>query len=1110
MAYFKYNNTDAYVKKSNLKIVNNTPIEVKGSIILKYLDGSTNNEIYSSETISNLSLGTYGYEAKDIYGYKLTSTSPQSVTLTEATPNQTITFYYKKILGTITIKYINEDTNEQIYSSTIIDNLELGSYTYGCIDISGYTLNDDESKTVTLTENNPNVSITFKYNEILGTVTIKYILSETLEELSPTEVISGLHLGTYSYEAKDIDCYDLKSGSTISITLTDSNPTATIAFEYSKIEIPEDLNWNEVPYISTYYIKPVVKPGEEVFIDYYITDYYQKEYQKEEYTESFTVTVRIEGQSDRIYHNLLAGDHQVSLGSFENEGEQKFSIICTDKYGRNSHELFNFFLIQGEVEVKEYIMTEEDLKVYNIKNTDNYEVKQIIDLSYLTTKNSTTVKAALVEAAANIIPESKTYVCVIADTDGDGTPNNWWGENQVVYANDYDKDAVLEEATTTRIGLQKLLDDKKSEGYNKLTLLVGTYRIDHKNPIYIPTQFTLNLNGSTFKQNQVNFSPSNYSFSTKMIEINNCINSHVSNGIIEGDYFTHDYVNFSSGSEWINGIYINSSSKYCSYDNLIVKDIVGYGSGNGLSISRDGSLGYTYLNPINIGNTFKLGDIDRKTGLSINSMLRTTCDFISIGTYYNIGYLIISRYLGYQGRAFNSWNLICHFYDVNKNFIKSIDGYQYRRIRIPKNARFIRITITTSETPSDLSIQYFRLPCHCSFKNINYYNCRCCALAPHGMNDMLIDNCEFSNSGQTATSCAFDAEDGWDMMQDCFFKRLNLHDNPKVDWFAAAGHNFVVEYMTHGKINFSPRCNSYVLRNCESIIIAINGLGRNDRVGTGYTRMYNNIIDYHAELISNYSNWPAIMKDCTINGSSSVSGNSPETCYYLRCNIGESLDKSTSYTTGMGFGNYISCYIHDKYGYNISYSFGLYKNCKFENIKGNFSSELIIQDSELNNINLSLKDSYIITISLSNCKINNFYFDGTADYLKNRGINILIDNCKITNDTSLFNLQYYLTNKPITINNTTFTSNTNDGLIVLQGWGNNDYTKDENSESRIITLTNNTITMYNANYIISGSNINTTTSSNKLNIVYENNIVTPTSISLYNLNVSKSLYLNLV
>ena len=60
--------------------------------------------------------------------------------------------------------------------------------------------------------------------------------------------------------------------------MTTIAPNQTISFKYNRIEIPDDLNWNEVPYISTYYIKPIVKPGEEVFIDYYITDYYYKEY----------------------------------------------------------------------------------------------------------------------------------------------------------------------------------------------------------------------------------------------------------------------------------------------------------------------------------------------------------------------------------------------------------------------------------------------------------------------------------------------------------------------------------------------------------------------------------------------------------------------------------------------------------------------------------------------------------------------------------------------------------------------------------------------------------------------------------------------------------------
>ena len=965
-AHFKYNNNNAYVKKGNLKIVDSDSTEAKGSITLRYVDISTNTEISCSEIINNLEFGIYSYEAKTICGYKLQNDSTQAVNLTTENPNQVITFYYNQVLGSITIKYLDISTSTDIYESKIIENLTLGTYTYGSINISGYVLSDDETKTVTITESSPNAKITFKYTEILGTVTIKYIDnsssaellpadtftnlklgsysytyknisgyslvntstqtveltdtnhdieiefkynelfgsvtikyvdssslneigaatvisnlslgtysytaklfegyeligdstqsvtlndtnldpiitfdysrisgnitieyldSSTLSEIAPSTTISNIALGSYTYDAIYIDNYEIDGDSSISTTLTTTDPNKTISFKYNKIEIPNDLNWNEVPYISTYYIKPIVKPGEKVFIDYYITDYYYKEYIEEDYSETFTVTVRVEGQDDKLYHNLKAGDHQVSLGSFNNEGEQKFSILCTDKYGRNSHELFNFFLVQDDIEIKEYIITEDDLITYNIKNNDNYEVKKIIDLSSLTTKNNTTVKAALVEAAANIIPESKTYVCVIADTDGDG--------------NDYDKDSVLQESTNTRKGLQQLLDDKKTAGYNKLTLLPGIYRIDHQQQIYIPTEFTLDMNGATFKQNQFT---SNKSL---MIELNNTFNSHVINGIIEGDYFSHDYTNSTNNSEWVNGINISGEAKYSSFENLTIKNIAGYGSSNGIANSRDGKLGYTYISPKGIGNNFKIGDIDRSTGLDITSTTRTTSDYVDISGYSDIGFLSVNVYLGYQGNPCGTWNLICHFYDENKNFIISIDSYQYRRVSVPAKSKYMRVTILNAAYPTSLSIQYFRVPTHCSFKNIEYENCRCVGMAPAAMKDMLIKSCEFTNCGQSSASCALDAEDGWDMMQDTTFKSLKFNKNPNNYFLTCAGHNLIIDGQQNGKVYIWERTKSLIIINCINVELNLRGGGLNSIVQHGVYRVFNNT------LLDSYTN----------------------------------------------------------------------------------------------------------------------------------------------------------------------------------------------------------------------------------------------------------------
>lgn len=989
-ACFSYNATTAYVRKNSLKFINNTPTVKTGSVIIKYLDSETNDDVHTSKTINNLSMGTYSYEAQNVSGYKLTTNSPQSITLTESSPNATITFYYTKILCSITIHYVDENTENDISNSQVINNLSLGTYTYSYIEVSGYKLDDTETKTITFTENNtditiifkykeilgsvvinyidnsstalletetisnlklgnytyssksisgysilnpstqtititaetPNVEITFKYNKlygsitlqyvdndsntklsddekytnlefgsytysaksfsnykligsqtqtitindtnlnativfsyskVLGSITIKYLEKDTLVELSPETVLKNIELGSYSFDALSIDGYSITGSSSQTVDLSKDNLNVTIVFEYEKIEIqiPSDLNWNEVPYISTYYIKPIVKPGEEVFIDYYITDYYYKEYMEnynlkednwgdDTWTEEvwnneiFTVTVRIEGQKDKVYPNLKAGDHQVSLGSFSTEGEQKFSILCTDKYGRNSHELFNFFLVQGDVEVKEYVMTDEDLVTYNIKNTDDYEEKIYIKVDSLT---DTTTGTKIEEVAnATVVPSHK-YICFIGTTEEDENGNpimqttsaRFWLNTIVKYADDYDKDAVLTESTNTRIGLQKLLDDKKSEGYNKLLLLPGTYRIDHQGTIYIPDKFTLDMNGATLKGNQFT------GYSSLMLSLDGTFNSHVINGNIEGDYFSHDYANSTNNSEWVNGVSIDGEAKYSSFENIIIRNITGYGGGNGISQKS----GYTYFAK-ELGNIFKLGDISTIDGSNILSTERQSTDFIDISSYIKYEYIAINKYLGYQGMLGGSWNLILHFYDNDKNYIKSISAFQYRRTRIPSNSYFMKVTILSPTASNDFRMVYFKVPCHCNFTNVKFYNCRCVGLAQAAMNNMLVYNCKWSLNGQSGAFCAYDAEDGWDMMQDVTIKSCNFINNYRNDFLTCAGHNFIIDGQASGKIYMWERTRSSVIINCNNTNITIQGGSSDTIVKHGVYRVYNN------------------------------------------------------------------------------------------------------------------------------------------------------------------------------------------------------------------------------------------------------------------------------
>ena len=67
--------------------------------------------------------------------------------------------------GSVTIKYLDSSTKEELFPGEYLENIELKTYTYTAKDIQGYTLEGDKTKTITITESNPNVTIQFLYNK---------------------------------------------------------------------------------------------------------------------------------------------------------------------------------------------------------------------------------------------------------------------------------------------------------------------------------------------------------------------------------------------------------------------------------------------------------------------------------------------------------------------------------------------------------------------------------------------------------------------------------------------------------------------------------------------------------------------------------------------------------------------------------------------------------------------------------------------------------------------------------------------------------------------------------------------------------------------------------
>lgn len=1064
-ASYTDNNTIYYIKQSDLKLCSNS----SGVITIKYIDEKTNEEIKSNLVKNELPLGEYNFAYEEICGYTLNDDISKKVILDENHRSDIIFFKYKKNISDelLTIYYVDSETNESIYETKNYTSNTLSDMCNTTVEIPGYDLLSTEITSSLIKK------ITYKYRKNTGSIKIMYMDENSEIELSDSDEYIDLELGKYEYTAKNISAFSVIGNETQSVILSYDDNNITIIFNYKEDYLPLDVNiQNEVPYISTYYIKPIIKLNEDVILDFYITDYYHKEYIEEDFSELFTVTIKIDGKPIIIKTNLTAGDHSINIGNFSEEKEQNFSIICTDKYGRNSHELFNCFLVRNEPESKEYIMTEEDLKNYNIKNTDDYEEIKLVTVDVT---NQTMVNALTTIANSTSI-SSKKYVCFIGDSNNDGIRDSSWNETIVKYSSDYSKDTVLDESILTRKGLQQLLDDKKSEGYNKIKLLNGTYRVDHLSPIYIPSNFTVDLNSSTIKLNS--FTGNN----ALMITLNNTFDSHVINGTIEGDYFTHDYTNSTNNSEWVKGISIDGESKYSSFENLTVKNITGYGSSNGIADSRNSLLSYNYASPISIGNTFKLGDIDKKTGLDISSTNRTTSDYINISTFIPYNYISVSIYLGYQGNPCGTWNILCHFYDSNKKYISSINGYQYRKILIPTNSNFLRVTILNEAYPTNLTINLFRIPTHCSFKNIIHENCRCVGMAQAAMKDMLIENCSFLNCGQSSANCAYDAEDGWDMMQDCTFKSLSFKNNPANDFLVCSGHNFTVKNFLNGKIHFKERCFSFLISNNQNLYSCY--ISHSTRLKSGFRRFFNNTIQYGININASPNNPKLIIKDTIINGRAS---NTLNTSCFLRCDIGASLSTSYGYENGLGTGNFVDCYIHDKFS---SHNYGgKYINCTIKNIEKDFSGEFYFENCKFLNISILLVVENI-ELSFYKCSLTNFKI---KYYTSNKfnGAIVNFDTCSINNSNNpLLELPHYSLNFPIMIINSTIISYSTNGVISFISDINHN-----RINSSFLKLQSNNISSTNSNYVITGLN---STTINLIKIYSTNNTLMPPGLLLFN------------
>lgn len=753
--------------------------------------------------------------------------------------------------------------------------------------------------------------------------------------------------------------------------------------------IPTEIDNGEiekVPYLSNYYFENKVNTGDDIIIPIYLTDYYQSEYLYDDTSKRFTINYSLDG----IYHtiqNVPAGDYELNVGSCSTEGEKTITIQVVDNLGRKSYKLFKWVLVVDPVT---YPITAS--QTYNVTQTD------------LTNHN--------------IIPNADT----------------------------------IEQAKLNRQGLQSLLDEIKANGYRKAVLLQDTYKIDHgdnnnrENIINIPDRFTLDLNGSTIKLFYVA-----EVIPARMMTIEDRFDSHVTNGIFEGDYIERRDNGTLKGwdSEGINCFSISQNSRYCSFNNIEVKWISGYGCATGGGGHKKGRIIIADVCPTFTPNTC-INDVN---GEEIYSDNKSTSSFLDLTPMLNDGNRDISmfNYTYYGGTmGCDNFNLWYSYYDENYNFIDTVFTQMYRKTWIPENAKYLKLTVTNAEYTPDRMYQIvdMPLPVNCSYNHLHAVETRTCAFNPNqcldfDLSDITMTRCSCDTWGSNPTPVPIDIEDGWFLCNDFYFRNITIDEksvNASGGVIIRTGFNILFENCSNlGEMAIGSF--GTVMRNNRGFAVKVDN---KSKTLNGYTRIYNNI-NISGGIAKNSDNL-MIIKNCTCNNISASSSIYKDCFFQFDPDFKDTIPSGSAH---LAFTNV------DLYGCTIKgMNSTLYRvegtnayNCTFEN-NTNFD---LIGDNALNCYGCNITNQEMrgtpAKLVLENCMINNLsifmptWYGSTANFTFNKcnitndkrlifgeldDRTVLIENCNVilTGDNALFNSDDIARSIIIKINNVSLTLDT--------------------------------------------------------------------------------------
>ena len=639
---------------------------------------------------------------------------------------------------------------------------------------------------------------------------------------------------------------------------------------------PDSLKY---PYVSVYYVKPTLVSGEHATIRWYATDFDHSLVRFGDASRRFDVELKL--TTDRTAfrrwtkRNVPSGDGTFDLGELP-VGSYFVGVKCRDRQnGLDSHTVWQEFRVVkksflGISPRNTLVVDDAMLARYGIRGGGDVERLCPIEVE----KGEKSLKKDFVD----------TYLASHPHVDAAGRPgyavyvparqgvpvDRAFAFRRVVYDKGYDRTKAAAVAEANSLGLQRLLDVAASNGFRKVVMKKGVYRVSHKSTLSIPDRFTFDLGGATLKLN------GHAGCGAMMVKLAAVTDSHLVNGTLEGDYYEHDYESKESkASEWVNCFNICSMSRYSSVENVNCVNVTGYGGCVGCGKEGpqpEAACPYKWLVGRHIeltrGKPFAAGALDPKTGrVNGRDPDQWASGFVDVSSQVPWNYLQIGRFGGYQGSKMNGWCYVAAFYDASTNFISGEVAHQFRHVLIPANAKFLRVSVgaTNATHAAELGpVQTLKWPRNCSIERCRFERCRAVGIAPNHMSNFLFGENEVLRSGESLATCGFDAEDGWDCMQDVLLRGNYFHDNPDNEILTCAGMNF--QFVgNRASIYLWPRTYSSYIASNECALLYV---GIDSRLKTGYVRMEGNRVQklvFGAQ--SDYRDWDLAIRDRTFDAA---------------------------------------------------------------------------------------------------------------------------------------------------------------------------------------------------------------------------------------------------